>query len=184
MGTHCVTHIAWGWTILLVSDETELKLDQFCLSAPRPASDCLWRWKLNPTNKARAHTKKRWISWAYFVASRLEKWAGPAELDGTADDTLNSCVTGDSGYEMNAVTQTEHLGWKACVYTTELRWWWRERKPGHYSKLKLKALCKPSEIYHFSVSTKYIHRRPRLACNLYAGLPCYLISEASLALRE
>lgn len=63
-----------------------------------------------------------------------------------------------SGYEMNAVNQTEHLGWKACVYTTELRWWWRERKPGHYSKLKLKTLCKPSEIYHFSVSAECRHK--------------------------
>lgn len=39
------------------------------------------------------------------------------------DDTLSLSVIADSGYEMNAVTQTEHLASEASIYTTELRWY-------------------------------------------------------------
>lgn len=39
------------------------------------------------------------------------------------DDTLSSSVIADSGYEINAVTQTEHLVSEASIYTTELRWY-------------------------------------------------------------
>lgn len=89
------SHIAWGWTTLMVPDETELKLDQLCLSAPRPASDWLWSWKLNPVVFcAITHTRtctKRWIHVCIFCP----QWSGNKVRSGwigqPVDDT--TCVS-------------------------------------------------------------------------------------------
>lgn len=46
---------------------------------------------------------------------------GAGWIEQPVDDTLSLSVIADSGYEMAAVTQTEHLGSEASVYTTDLR---------------------------------------------------------------
>lgn len=80
------SHIAWGWTTLMVPDETELKLDQLCLSAPRPASDWLWSWKLNPVvfwlcNYTHARAQRGEFMCVFFVPSGVEIRSDLAELD-------------------------------------------------------------------------------------------------------
>lgn len=51
---------------------------------------------------------------------------GAGWIEQPVDDTLSLSVIADSGYEMAAVTQTEHLGSEASVYTTDLRWYEKE----------------------------------------------------------
>lgn len=154
-------HIAWGWTTLLLPDETELKLDQRCLSAPRPASDWLCSWNLNPVvfwAITHTHAQRGEFMCVFFVPG-LEIWAALAELDSSWWYTLLEC-------------HSRLRLWDECCDPNQAPWirgqyihnrtqiiWVRGHKPSHYSKPKLKALSKPNEIYHFPVNTKWIHRR-------------------------
>lgn len=56
-----------------------------------------------------------------FFVQEMKVQAELARIGRRADDTLGVSVIAGSGYEMNAGTQTEHLGSEASVYTTGLR---------------------------------------------------------------
>lgn len=142
-----VFNLPQGWTARLLADQHH--------SVSLPRSNLLLSWNLNSVVFwETAHT--HWGEFVYVWVSSL-KTGG---LGGTGQLTECTGAWASSQtqvYEMNAVTQTEHLGSHASIYTTGLMT--KRAKAKSLLKLKLKGVRKLNEIYHFPVNTKWIHRR-------------------------
>lgn len=149
----------------------ELKVDQFCLPAPRPASDWVWSWKLNPVlffAIINTLMHKEIISCAdFFFCPHRGDSCQSGRIGQPVDEPFILFAMADSSYEMDAVTHCWAPKIRGqYIHNRTQMVWVRGHKLSHYLKLKLKTLWKPNEIYHFPVNTKCIHRRLLLTCNL------------------
>lgn len=143
MGTHCITVTlpeagqhscclmkqSWNWT------------NAVCPHQGLPL-DWLLSWNPNLRNYKYIHRGE-------FVCVRAAHWW----------HSQHECHSGLGLWD--EVCAPNRAPWISgqCIQNRTQMIWVRGQKASHYSKLKLKALHKPNEIYHFPVNTKWIYRR-------------------------